>query len=151
MFLTTLYFIGLLLSRNICFVQSTYKKSSWNTFLKVRTCCGWCSLKVVFSLFNVLNDHLAILVNHLVNRSKLTIWYSFTIADSIEWCRAPLHHSIYPCISSHVHSEVGRSISRYILVIIKVSLLKSKYVHGLRACNTNVIIILSYYQLLILV
>ena len=35
-------------------------------------------------LLNVLNEHFAILVKHMVNRSILTIWYSFAIADSIE-------------------------------------------------------------------
>ena len=36
-----------------------------------------------------------------------------------------------------------RSISRQVLVTIKVSMLKSKYVHRLRPCNANVIIISS--------
>ena len=36
-------------------------------------------------LLNVLNEHFAILVKHMVNRSILTIWYSFEIADSIEY------------------------------------------------------------------
>ena len=42
------------------------------------------ALEVVLSLFNVLNDHFAILVKHMVNRSILTIWSSFAIAESIE-------------------------------------------------------------------
>ena len=42
-------------------------------------------------------------------------------------------------------------IDRYTLVTFKVSLLKSKYVHGIRPCHTNVIIISSYYQPLFLV
>ena len=46
-------------------------------------CCGWCTLEVVLSLFNVLNKHFSILVKHMLNRSILTIWYSFAIADSI--------------------------------------------------------------------
>ena len=49
-----------------------------------RACCRWCTLEVVLSRFNVLNDHFTILVNHLVNWSILTIWYSFVIAESIE-------------------------------------------------------------------
>ena len=53
--------------------------------------------------------------------------------------------------SSHSHGEVGMSIARYVIVTIKVSLLKSKYVHVLRPCHANVIIILCYYQPLILV
>ena len=42
------------------------------------------ALEVVLRLFNVLNKHFAILVKHMVNRSILTIWYSFAIAESIE-------------------------------------------------------------------
>ena len=47
-------------------------------------CCWWCTIEVVLSLFNVLNEHFTILVKHMVNRSILIIWYSFAIADSIE-------------------------------------------------------------------
>ena len=86
-----------------------------------------------------------------VNRSILTIWYSFAIVESIEDELKTNGNSTYPCISSHSHGEVGRSICCYILVTIKVSLLKSKYLHGLRPCKANIIIILCYYQPLLLV
>ena len=35
-------------------------------------CCGWCTLEVVLSLFNVLNEHFDSLVKHMVNQSILT-------------------------------------------------------------------------------
>ena len=46
--------------------------------------------------------------------------------------------------SSHGHGELCRSISCYVLVTIKVPMMKSKYVHGLRPCNANVIIIFVF-------
>ena len=42
---------------------------------------------------------------------------------------------------NHGHMKVGRSIARYILVTIKVSLLKSEDVHRICPSNANVIII----------
>ena len=42
------------------------------------------------------------------------------------------------------HRELGRYISCYVLVTIKVSILKSKYVHVLCPCNVNVIIIFVF-------
>ena len=66
----------------------------------------------------MLNERFATLVKHMVNRSILTIWYSFALADSIE-------------------DE-----------FTFLSLLKSNYVHRLRSWHANVIINSSYYQLL---
>ena len=70
-----------------------------------------CTLEVVLSLFNVLNEHFAILVNYMANRSIFTIWYSFTIAESIEDKLKTNGHSTYPCIR-HGHREVPVQKSR---------------------------------------
>ena len=53
----------------------------------------------------MLNEYFAILVKHMVNRSILTIWYSFAIAESIEDRLKANGHSTYPCIR-HGHAEV---------------------------------------------
>ena len=50
------------------------------------------------------NEHFAILVKHMVNRSIFTIWYSFVIANSIEEKLKTNGHITYLCIM-HDHGE----------------------------------------------
>ena len=78
-------------------------------------CCGWCTLEVVLSLFNVLNEHFSILVKHIVIRSILTNWYSFAIDESIKYKFKTNGHITYPCIRNcHVEVPFSEVTGKYL-------------------------------------